>query len=326
MDDQSVLRIYNERYALAYDDRFLHGEPWTQVLSQYMEEVLREVMPAGGSWLDVGCGTGWYLSRFPEVKRAGLDLSPAMLEFAARRNPHVPLVQASFLDDKPEWNGRWDLVTNLWFAYQHVPSMRDIENVLARHAAWVSPAGTLLVHVGDSEDFYPHTTIPWESRQHGGSVFITAVMWSWKEADGTRHDDLVAPQLQRMVNVIARHFDDIEVRRFPQAGTAPRFKAVIARKKRQQPRTAEEVGDNYPFTSVYPPPHHPLEMTTDARARQVSMQAEAKTGSSSELSAISSETLLRELAERAKSGRLLSAAANRLSQRLRGRKRPHAKR
>jgi SAM-dependent methyltransferase len=319
LDDESVLRIYNERYALTYDDRFLHGEPWTRVLSQYMEEVLRDVMPRGGSWLDVGCGTGWYLSRFPDVERAGLDLSPAMLEVAARRNPHVPLTQGNFLDDTPEWNGRWDLVTNLWFAYQHVSSMRDAEDVIARHASWVSPAGTLIVHVGDSEDIHPHTAIPWESRQHGGSVFVTAIMWSWKEADGTRHDDLVAPQLQRMVNIIARHFDDIEVRWWPRTEAAPRYKAVIARKKRRHPRTSQEVGDNYPFTSVYPPPEHPMEAAFDRRIKEASAPAcgsETKIGSNAELSAISSEKLLRELAHRTRSGRLFTAAARRLIRRV----------
>lgn len=329
MDDESVLRIYDERYALAYDERFLRGEAWTNVLSQYMEEVLREVMPRGGSWLDAGCGTGWYLSRFPDVERAGFDLSPGMLAVAARRNPGVPLVQGSFLHDKREWIGRWDLVTNLWFAYQHVSSMREVEDVIARHASWVSPSGTLLVHVGDSEDLYPHTSIPWESRQHGGSVFVTAVMWTWKEADGTRHDDLVAPQLQRMVNMIARHFDEIEVRWWPRVGAAPRFKAVIARKKRPHPRTLEEVGDTYPFTSVYPPMDHPMEAAFNRQLKDAAAGAdntETKPGASADLSAVSSEDLLRELGQRAKSGRLLKAAANRIGQSVTGRKRSRPRR
>lgn len=316
MDEAQVLSIYNQRYALGYDARFLHGEPWKHVLSQYLEEILRDVMPAGGSWLDVCCGTGWYLSRFPDVDRAGFDLSPAMLALAARRNPHVPLIQGSFLDDKPEWNGRWDLVTNLWFAYQHVSSIRQLEDVIARHAAWVSPAGTLLVHVGDSEDLYPHTSIPWESPVLGGSVFITAIMWSWREADGTRHDDLVAPQLPRMVNIIARYFDDIEVRWFPRVGIAPRFKAVVARRKRPQPRSSQEVGDNYPFTNVYPSPDHPMEVEFDRRAKEEALRrapvSEAAPGSNSGVSGVSTISLLRELAHRTRSGRLFSAAANRL--------------
>jgi SAM-dependent methyltransferase len=322
LDDESVLRIYDERYARTYDERFLHGEPWKDVLSQYMEETIGGLIPPGGSWLDVACGTGWYLSRFPDVERAGLDLSPAMLEFAARRNPRVPLIHGSFFDDKPEWNGRWDLVTNLWYAYQHTSSMRDIEDVIARHAAWVSPTGTLLVHVGDSEDFYPHTSIPWESLVNGGSVFITATMWSWKEADGTRHDDLVAPQLQHMVNMIARYFDDLEVRWWPRVGIAPRFKAVVARKKRQQPRTSREVGDNYPFASVYPPPDHPLEVEFDRRAREASRQgsvSHATTGTASDVSAASTGNLLRELAHRTRNGRVFSAAARWLIGRLRRR-------
>lgn len=316
MDDEKVLSIYDARYALTYDERFLHGEPWKDVLSQYMEEVLRAVMPPGGPWLDVCCGTGWHLSRFPDVERAGLDISSAMLEVAARRNPDIPLLQGSFLQDRAEWNSRWELVTNLWYGYQHVSSMRDLEDVIARHASWVSPTGTLLVHVGDSDDLYPHTSIPWESPVLGGSVFINAILWSWREADGTWHEDLVAPRLPRMINMIARYFDHVEVRWWPRVGIAPRFKAVVARQKRRQPRTVQEVGNNYPFTNIYPPPDHPLEAAFDRRAREEALRQapvpEGRSGSTSELSAVGTANLLREIAHRTASGRLFSAAARRL--------------
>ncbi|MHC5820258.1 MAG: methyltransferase domain-containing protein [Nostoc sp.] len=44
-------------------------------------------MGEGAKWLEVACGTGYFLSCFPEIERAGLDISPAMLKVAKQANP-----------------------------------------------------------------------------------------------------------------------------------------------------------------------------------------------------------------------------------------------
>ena len=313
MNQDEVLRLYDEKYARSYDGRFLQGGPWKDVLAEYMVEVIRELLHSGDCWLDVSCGIGWHLSQFPSVTRAGLDLSPGMLAIAAERNPDVRLFEGSYRDNRPAWDNQWDLVTNLWFAYQYVESMREVDDVLARLASWVSPSGTLLVHVGDSEDLPPWKAMSWETPLLSGSLYLTGLVWSWKEANGTRHDDLVAPHLQRMVNMTARHFEQIEVRRWPVHSEGPRHKAIICRRKRPSPLSSCEVGDTYPYAEVYARARHLADVAPDVR-RTLRSDSGVRSAATTEL--------LRELGRRVRNGRLLTAASRHIWQALSHRQSP----
>lgn len=263
MDQDEILDIYDEWYAANYDERIHGGDPWNANLGGYTVELIAELLPEGGRWLDTGCGTGKHLSAFPDVDRCGLDLSPSMLARAAAANPGVEFVLGSYLDRHPEWVEQWDLVTNLWLSYQFVDSIKDVHAVIANLASWVRPDGTLLVHVADCEDVARGTQLPWEDPEtpvFSDSLFITGVLWSWRESNGREHKDLVAPQLQRMVNIVAEHFEEIEVRRWP--STFPgsdRPKAVIGRHKRRASLPPGEVDRSYPYRVTFPAPDHPRE-------------------------------------------------------------------
>ncbi|MCC5952423.1 MAG: class I SAM-dependent methyltransferase [Acidimicrobiia bacterium] len=263
MNRDEILSIYDPWYAETYEERFLGGDPWRHTLYAYEVDVIKELLPPGGRWLDVGCGTGKHLSALPDVEREGLDLSPAMLETARAANPGVPIHEGSYLDEHPEWEGRWDLVTNLFNSYGFVESLREVDAVMGNLASWVAPGGSLFVPLVDAEDLARGTILPWEDPEtpvFGGSLYITSVTWTWEEPNGRVHHDQVAPQVQRMVNIFARDFEVVEVRRWP--AVAPGFgrpKGVIGRSKRPQRISAEEVGSTYPYEETLPPPDHPLE-------------------------------------------------------------------
>jgi SAM-dependent methyltransferase len=263
VDRDEVLNIYDEWYADTYDERFHGGDAWNANLAAYKIEIVGELLPEGGRWLDVGCGTGKHLSAYPDVDREGLDLSPSMVEKAREANPGVPIHLGSYLDDHPEWVGQWDLVTNLWLSYQFVDSLKLVEQAVANMASWVAPTGSLFMHVADCEDVARGTMLPWEDPEtpvFGDSLFVTSVTWTWKESNGRTHYDLVAPQLQRMVNIVAQHFEEVEVRRWPAIDlVSGRPKGIVGRKKRERSLTAAEVGNQYPYSLVYPPRDHPGE-------------------------------------------------------------------
>ena len=81
MTRDEIIRLYDEDYASTYEEQFLLS-PLTKADTKFETDLLREFLKPGVTWLDVACGTGYFLRQFPEVERAGLDLSPAMLQRA----------------------------------------------------------------------------------------------------------------------------------------------------------------------------------------------------------------------------------------------------
>ena len=183
-----------------------------------------------------------------------------MLARARTADPDVDLLEGSFLDPHPELEDRFDIVSCLWFAYCYVDTIDDIDVVVEHLARWTAPGGTCVVQICDAEDVANGLVLPYEDPEtpiFGGSLFIDTVLWTWVEPDGTRHEHLVAPHLQSMVDRFDRWFDDLEVRRWP--AFAPgwgRRKAIIARRRRTEARPGRR---SAPATETFPPAGHPLE-------------------------------------------------------------------
>jgi len=211
VNSRQALDIYDEAYAAAYDERFLLNE--CRYRTEREVEIIERLLVPGGGWLDVACGTGHVLSRFPGVARAGLDLSPAMLKLAERANPDALFIrQGNFLDDMPEWRDRWSLVTCMWYAYCHVESMTDMERLIANFAHWTSPDGACFVPLCDPKLLAAGVDIPYERPEpfFGGTVKIVGVIWSWSEESGKQHPNLLAPQVEHMVAMFREHFRAVD--------------------------------------------------------------------------------------------------------------------
>ena len=93
MDKNNVLGIYDEAYAQEYNQKFLLND-WFASDVEFEREIISKLLSEIGEnarWLDVACGTGYFLSHFPNAERAGLDISPAMLKLAKQANPGILL-------------------------------------------------------------------------------------------------------------------------------------------------------------------------------------------------------------------------------------------
>lgn len=235
MNKRQVADTYDEGYADTYDERFHLNR--CQVGSDRETEIIRQLLVPGGPWLDVACGTGYVLSRFPGVPRAGLDLAPAMLDLARRANPDALFIrEGDFLHEMPEWHGQWALVTCLWYAYCLVESMADVERVVRNLADWTSDGGVCFVPLCDPELLAPDVRIPYrnEERFHGGTLTITGVIWSWSEDSGKQHQNVIAPQIEHMVGMFGEYFHAVDVVEYPlyKEGEPPQRKAIIAKLKK----------------------------------------------------------------------------------------------
>jgi tetratricopeptide (TPR) repeat protein/4-hydroxybenzoate polyprenyltransferase len=248
MDKNNVLEIYDDNYAQEYNQKFLLNEA-SKKNADFEEETINKLLNEIGkdaTWLDVACGTGYFLSRLPSVERAGLDISPAMLKVAKQANSNALLVQGDYRDQRPQWEGKWDLVTCMWWAYGYVESLPQLEAVIENLANWTSERGVCFLPVCEPAGLGTgELRLPYACKNlggNGGLVQFEGVIWSWiDEEAGKQHLNMLAPQLEYMLTLFSKHFEQVEVIEYPLFQGASR-KAIVARSKKQKqiPETKEE--------------------------------------------------------------------------------------
>jgi len=237
MKPEEITALYDRDYAAAYEREFLLA-PLVRSDTDAEVELLRKLLTPDTTWLDVACGTGYFLRQFPNVARTGLDLSPAMLERAREGNDGVPLVRRDFREPFAEWNDRWGVVSCMWYAYGLVDTIEDIGKLIRNLWAWTAPSGTCFVPLADPR-LITGTNLPYQAPTHNaGKVMITGIVWSYIENDGAKvHSHMLAPNIEFMVEQYETYFDKVELVRYPPAfpGWAGR-PAILASAKRLQPQ------------------------------------------------------------------------------------------
>lgn len=216
MTPEELLRVYDDSYAEQYNARFItaanHGNK--EVAERELLQKVLNRAGTGARWLDLACGTGYFLSQFPEVDRTGLDLSPAMLRYAQEKNPAVPLVQGDFRNRDLFPAGSFDVISSMWWAYSYLETFREIEAFVANASYWLKDGGTFFLPIGDykilAQTWWPvPQDFPYELNpklKMGGGLRITGLTWSYDDLDGKRHDHLLFPQPPEMVAMMRRHF------------------------------------------------------------------------------------------------------------------------
>jgi len=211
-----VRRLYDEDYAAGYDARFLTND-FNGPDTAFELELLGGLLKSGPEWLDAACGTGYFLRHFPEVRRIGADLSPAMLARARQDNPGADFALHDLREPRPEWTGRFGLVSCMWYAYTLVDGMAEALRLIDNLADWTSPSGTLFLPVADAR-LISRSQLSYEigPTVGGGRILITGITWSFVEDDGRKtHAHLVTPQLEVLIEQLEQRFSRVEVVRYP---------------------------------------------------------------------------------------------------------------
>ncbi|HWE72428.1 MAG TPA: class I SAM-dependent methyltransferase [Stellaceae bacterium] len=235
MRSDEIVQLYDEEYAAAYEREFLLA-PLVRSDTEAELALLKGFLTPGTTWLDIACGTGFFLRHFPQIERAGIDLSPAMLKLARQGNDDVSLLMRDFRDPAPEWNDRWGLTSCMWYAYGLVDTPRDILKLIENMWAWTAPSGTCFMPLADPR-LITGVDLPYQApTQNAGKVMITGIMWSYVEDDGRKvHSHMLAPNIEFMVEQFDGYFERVEVVRYPPAfpGWTGRPAIVASQKKRR---------------------------------------------------------------------------------------------
>jgi SAM-dependent methyltransferase len=230
---EEVKRLYDSDYAASYDDRFLDSMI-TAADTEYEISLLSSFLTPPTRWLDVACGTGYFLGRFPGVDRVGLDLSPGMLERARVDNPEVELRQHDFRDPIPEWADRFGLVSCMWYAYCYVDTVAELGQLIGNLASWTAPSGRCFMPLADP-DLLTRQKLPYhQDTGHAGELTITGILWSYVEENGAKaHRHLVSPNLEFMREQFAEYFETVEIILYPRINEfVGRRPALVATGKR----------------------------------------------------------------------------------------------
>jgi SAM-dependent methyltransferase len=255
MQPDDVRELYDEATARTYNERW-HGNPWGNDTLHLADAIGRRVHPEV-RWLDVGCGTGHFLSRFPGIERAGTDLSPSMLAEAREASPDALFFEEwDFRQDRTDWHDGFSLVTCTGEPWSYVETIGEIEQLVANLAAWTAPGGTCLLAAQDPLDLTGMRLPYYIPGEPGfpGEIYLKAVVWSMVDRSHEHipeigpkwHHDLVWPLLEHWVAEFGRHFRTVIVETLPHDPpwlNTPR-RVVVAKDKRRP-------GDSEPVRVVH---------------------------------------------------------------------------
>lgn len=206
----ATLSVYDKEYASRYDSIWQEHPAWAAIAADHVSTIEKLITPHT-RWLDAGCGTGWFLSKFPGVFRSGFDLSHDMLEHARRKNPDAHFFQADLLDELPDCIGQWDLVTSTGQPWGYLSTIDEVETAARNMANWVAPGGVLMIQACDIVDM---VNIPLEFKTPFGIAKITGVVWSFIESDRV-HRNQLWPSLDQWIPWLEYDFEAIRVLHWP---------------------------------------------------------------------------------------------------------------
>ena len=305
MKKNSLHDLYNPKYAAGYNEKFLTN-PFSKSSSDRELELLQGLITPDTKWLDAGCGTGYYLGHFPGIQRAGLDITPSMLEEAKKASPDALFFrEGDFRNDIPEWHHEWSLISCMWYPYSYLESIGEFETMLTNFIHWLKPGGDLFLPVADLYDLRPLVPhVPYNQYEEvtGGSIAITSYTWTWIQDnnEGT-HVNMVAPHVDHVIQLLEPYFDTIEIARYPPFydGWVSR-RAIVAKGRRASVITGQKA--NITWHPVPPSINGPYQ-TLDTLVDMVQVDT---------LGAASHKQLFREIFSRIKSGRLLKSLGKKI--------------
>jgi len=306
---QQVRELYDARHADRYEETWQLSDVWSRESVHYVRSI-GEHLRAGSRWLDVGCGTGYFLSQFPDVERAGVDLSPAMLARARANNPgDVELREGDIAVDIEDWHGQWDLVTSTGQAWGYLSSMEEIEQAASNMAGWTREGGVLLVQPADLTDLTGHRLdydFSGETPPPNTTV-VTGAIWTYYE-DGDIHWNQIWPSLDQWVGWLAHDFEQIEILNWPHEPPPPYLsyprRVLVASGKRAARSDQRATIVFEPLPDPVAPAPDPAETAELARLEAEQLATEARL----EAERLATETRLE--AERAQVERDAAIATN----------------
>ncbi len=153
---EKIAAVITPAYLAGEDPRAQSGSSGDEAHWQAARELIVDAMDRDGTFLDVGCASGylmesvqrWARERGRTVEPYGLDIAPELADLARRRLPHW--ADRVFVGNAIDWQppARFDFVRT---GLEYVPARRQRDLIEHLLGAVVTPGGRLIIGVHKEE-------------------------------------------------------------------------------------------------------------------------------------------------------------------------------
>lgn len=186
-------------YIDTYYNRLLAYEGYKEETVKFLESIN---VAKNSKFLDVGCGTGWFLAllrRHGWKNLSGLDISPDMLAIAKEMVPDILFLESPIQEIDESAGGGYDVITCLGTLH-HMP---DLNKVAGKLFSLLKPQGWLVLHEPNENWFYGQSRLwrvalqmlytPLRIKNH---LHIKALHTPWKAVPPSPyHEDIAIDEL-----------------------------------------------------------------------------------------------------------------------------------
>jgi SAM-dependent methyltransferase len=237
MSNREFVPPYDEIYSKQYNSRWQNNELWARE-AEFHIETFRELIGSDTKWLDVGCGTGYFLSKFSGTYRAGFDLSETMLDVARTDNSSAVFFKKhDIIEPNPDWDNKWSLVSCTGQPWAYLKSIEKFEQVVKNLYSWTANHGICLLTPIDALDLFglkPDYRFDTKDIENLRSV-MKAVIWTCKEEDGLVHENLIYPNIDQWVRWLSFYFWEIELKGWDVKSYGTRRCYILCKRKKAKP-------------------------------------------------------------------------------------------
>jgi len=235
-------------HVLPYDDAYAenYNETWPQnpaflKETEYHIDTLKNIIEADSKWLDASCGTGYFLSHFNGIPRAGFDLSESMLEKAREANKDAMFFEKHDISEPNEaWNNQWDVVSCTGQPWAYLNTIDLIAKTVQNLYQWTkSGSGICILTPIDMIDMFnlrPDYIYSNQEFEKSVPTAINAIIWSLHETQtASKHNFLIYPNFDQWIRWFSLYFNTIEVAHWPIEGYNIPRRCLICRDKKEEP-------------------------------------------------------------------------------------------
>lgn len=209
MKKENYVYPYDKNYSKNYENLWINYPLYKNEKNIILRTLSNYLIDSERTWLDAGCGTGFFLNYFNQIKtKAGFDKSETMLEIAKSKNSNTLfLEQHDISNSNSKWNNQWDIVSCVGQPWSYLANIQLIEKTVYNLYNWTSIDGICIL----TPDEVIHKSSYDFLNNANASFFLNATIHSYIDHGCGEHKHLIFPFIDQWVIWFSKYFKKINL-------------------------------------------------------------------------------------------------------------------